>query len=705
MTVTSATPKNIDLGVQDLSGGSEVVEQKNLPLHIPLFMSFAEKGSESPTYVETGFTSMFGYKTIDPTEKFFTHQTLFLNNIGGSNPFTFKRLMPPDIKPEANAVVYIDVLKTKLNNYKRNSDGSIVLDADGGYLINPDNPTIDGYKVKYIVEKGVDLDAVGVKPGIMGNTSSGVFTTDSSAMATKSTMYPLLSLKAKYKGEYYNNIGFSLMTHDNDTAPEDVVNESKLFPYKIRLSERPNSRSTGTVTANIYGELDTTFTLKRDSKNPTTNVGNSLSYVFNTNWNDSTNNIYSDFSDIDVNYDVVETLTKLFMEEELKHISTDVVEWADSYSSDTYSWYDFIETDPQVILTDEKYLFNILSGETLSGVIYQTFQIDNETPIDDSDLSELFIGEEYVTYLDGGGDGTINSTVFEELVTQEMNLYSDKASPRINIERNPANFVYDSGFSLDVKKAMIQFTSIRKDTIVVLGTHMNGRDPLSLSETISIGNILKIAMELTPESSVYGTGFTRGCVISGSGKIDEFRIPKTFSLGVKLSKYVNTSVMKPDKRFDVYPNNTIKELSDLEPNNIPETIYPKLYNAGLNYGIPDGLNTEIFPSFASSYDDDTSILKDFFVVIAISRLVKLSNTTWLRNTGNKLSRQALTDKITSFINKETQNAFDNRFTIKPIVRFTDEDVSRGYSWHLDIELYGQNMRTVQVSKIIAYRSE
>ena len=51
----------------------------------------------------------------------------------------------------------------------------------------------------------------------------------------------------------------------------------------------------------------------------------------------------------------------------------------------------------------------------------------------------------------------------------------------------------------------------------------------------------------------------------------------------------------------------------------------------------------------------------------------------------------------------TTNRFDNRFVIKPNAYYTQADIARGYSWTLEINIYGPNMKTVQTVYVASRR--
>ena len=59
----------------------------------------------------------------------------------------------------------------------------------------------------------------------------------------------------------------------------------------------------------------------------------------------------------------------------------------------------------------------------------------------------------------------------------------------------------------------------------------------------------------------------------------------------------------------------------------------------------------------------------------------------------------------NFLRYVDEKRFDGTVFVEPEVYFTDDDLTRGYSWHLAIKLYANNMMTVQTLYLQAFRME
>jgi hypothetical protein len=130
--ITNAAPMFIPLGTKDDSIEKVTPRTIGVPSHLAKTYIFAEKG---PVLDRTGLpvkelvdyaklVKLYGYKTVDPTSPYYTHATKFMTEIMKQGSVVLvQRVLPKDVDELANVTIYLDVLKTKVPLYKRNSDG------------------------------------------------------------------------------------------------------------------------------------------------------------------------------------------------------------------------------------------------------------------------------------------------------------------------------------------------------------------------------------------------------------------------------------------------------------------------------------------------------------------------------------------------------------------------------------------------------
>lgn len=709
--IISASPQVVLLGTDDKSGRIVTPERDPIPQHLPKFFLFTEKGTTKPSLVGGAkMLQSYGVRSFDKLQPYFNHATLFATNIvSQANTLMVQRVIPDDANPEANFTLYMDILADKVPNYLRNSDGAIATDADGNKLVDTVTPEIDGHKIKYIKEynpSGLTLGNSTSKTGKMtdadGNTS---------------TMFPILDLKAKYQGEFYNNVGIAIESIPQASIPSTIISEAKILPYKIRLVERESKKATAVVQKSLYGENSVMFALKPNAINPTTEAGFDLNAVFPEQWSNETDPLmplkYSDYENIHVYYDNVKSIADNLMALEKEHVTTVPALWNDGNESDTLSWFDFTTDDKIILEEQEMFLIDIFSSKSSKNVKYFTLIHEDETEVPNTDTDrEVQISAQTPLFLEGGSNGTMDNEMFETLVTREMAKYLDPDSEVMDMAINVESIIYDSGFTLTTKKELCNFIALRKDTMVMLSTHdaSLGVMNLPLSDERSIAVNLKTRLQLTPESDYFGTKVMRGVIVGGTGLLSDGsrkeRVPALLEIAVKSAMYMGagSGEWKGIYKFDSAPGSIIKDIKDIEPSFIPAGVKPVLWNSGMVWSQPFDRRQYFFPAIQTVYEDDTSVLNSYFTVMAICTLNKIAAESWRNFTGtSSMSQAQLADAVVAFVNNRVANKFDNRFVIIPEVEFTEADNQRGYSYNLVSKIYAENMKTVCISRVEAWR--
>ncbi|MGE3593013.1 MAG: hypothetical protein AB7G52_11065 [Arcobacter sp.] len=708
--IKNASPEVILLGADDKSTIVITPSPEPIPQHLPLHFIFARKGTTNR--VLTGASKLpllYDAASFDSNEKWFNHQTRFLRDIGGTgNTCMVQRVVPDDAGVRSNTTIYIDILETDVPNYVRNSSGDYVIDPDtNAYKVDDVNPTIPGYKIKYIKEYDNVTDGrLGMLTSKAGTMTDGT---------NNSTMYPLFEVKAKYQGEYYNNIGFTISSMFKEEVDDKIVSATKSLPYKISLVTRPNEKSSPVIFRSLFGEPAVNFTFKEKAINPNTDARFDLEYVFDNNWFNETDplkslkyNDYEGFYFYRTNFDLV---TKLFITKERTYISTDDITWDDGLTASSISWFDFT-TDDQTELLEENYIVNPFACKSSKNVKYFTLMYSDDVATVTGNQKEINMGVDTPVFLSGGSDGTLSNEMFETLVVAEMQKYLDADSEVIDTAINVESIFYDSGFTLDTKKELANFIALRKDTALVLSTHdaSMGETDLPLSEARAVGVALKTRLKLTPESEYFGTGVARAVVLVGTGKLRDGstmdRIPLSYEIAIKSAKMMGASTgkWKAVELFDKYPGNVLTQLVDIRPGFIPAGIKPTLWADGLVWAQPFDRSSYHLPAIQTVYDNDTSVLNSYFTIMALCTLSKIGAEAWRNFTGSvKLTNPEFIDAVTNFVNERLKDRFAGLYIVVPEVLITEEDELRGYSWRLITKLYGNNMKTKMIHHSEIYR--
>ena len=391
---------------------------------------------------------------------------------------------------------------------------------------------------------------------------------------------------------------------------------------------------------------------------------------------------YGDFGSMAIYQNNIDYLLGLFHDKEIPFVS---------------------ETSDFTVDPEDKYLFNFLSGTNSIGIPYHSFQMVE-------DLDTVLMSEYANIYAAGGSDGTLNNDTYSQQVINHVKRYADKMDQLMELAVNVESIIYDTGFRLDVKKALCYFISQRKDTMVVLATHDGSDRVLQPSEEQSLAVALRTRLQMFPESEYFGTPVTRGMVIGRSGLIRNAqykkRMPLSYEVALKAAAYMGAAngIWKTGKHFDGAPGSVLDAMYDISIKWVPTSVRNRHWDVGLNWVQSYDRRSFFFPAFKTVYDDDTSVLNSFITVMACCQLNKVAHACWREFSGvSYLTNIQLLERVNNFVVNRTIGRFDNRFVITPAAYIDDMDALRGYSWHLPIKIYSPMMKTVMITNVTAFR--
>ena len=712
----NASPKIVLRGTEDNSKRVIRPEVDPLPQHLPLFYLFAEKGTTKRVITSAPkLVSLYGARTFDIDDKYYNHQTRFLSLVSGNGNTCMVQRLVPDDATRANAVVYIDILKDDVPNYKRMADGSLVPnDTNTAYIVEEKVPTIPGYRIKWVKEVLTDLSepigALKSKPGTMVKPSGVPGEPD-----VRSTMYPVFEIRANEVGAAYNNLGFSINTLAKDAQDTKLINKLKAMMYSLSLFTRASAKDNPVLRKSLYAETEVNFVFKEKAKHPSTDATIDIEAAYENNWFNETDPtktlIYNDFEGFHFYREYYEEVLSKFMESEKQYISELPQTWHDGGESSTLAWFDYSSDIEEEIVQDAG-LINPFVLKSVRGTKYFSLQLDSSTPKLAAGQTEISMTSSTPIFLGGGSDGTLTNEAFEKAVVAKMDEYLDESSEVQDTAVNKESIFYDSGFTLDTKKELTSFIALRKDTFLVLSTHDSslGKNYRPLSEERAVAVALKTRLNLVPESEFYGTRVCRALVVTGTGKLMDnstnVRIPQVYEVADKASKMMGAGngKWKSNELFDKAPNNILSKLTDIQPHFIPEGVKPSLWNEGIVWSQPYDRQSYHFPALQTVYDDDSSVLNSFFTAMALCTLNKIGADSWREFTGStSLTNAEFIDQVTAYLDSRTTGIFAGMFVIIHEVTITDADEQRGYSWHTTSKIYANNMKTVCVFNPAAYR--
>lgn len=684
VNITSAAPRIIQNGVNDVSRRVVTAEREAIPTFLVKVWGYAKTGPTDPQLVVgNGRTLLYGADSFNERSKYATHATALSNTLNSKgNIQMFQRVVPKDAGPKSSLRIYLDLLETNVPEYERGEDGGIIKDADG--LPKETGVLIPGYKARWVV-KQIPLDDFGLGTNQPGDMTDGV---------KQSVLYPWKDLEVPYIGEDGNNVGlrmWSPVTVGLTPFDERLLTETKFYPYNLACLRRTDALSTGRLVLTNNAASSVQVALKPDAIDRNTDRIMSVSDVFIQSY-DNVDDLSlppqkGPFGALFVYTDKIEEVNRKIYAAEAPYAN----EFSDITGLD---------------VDDELWMINAIGGFSSKNVPYQSFIIDT------TGTDTVRMSENSVFYARGGSDGTMNETLFAELVAEEVTEYANPNSPLMNRAVHCESFVIDSGFPLATKYKLIDAIAIRKDIGVILSTHDVLGKTLTAAEESSVGAALRTRLQLYPESDVHGTSVVRGMVVSHSGIwLDgryTKRLPLTLEIAKKAADYMGAANgrWKDGFSFSSAPLSEVTSFKDVNATFKPESVRNNDWNNSIVSVQSFKRRSVFFPALKTAYDDDTSVLNSFQTMAACIELEKVGFRSWQQFTGtDRRTNPVLKRDVETWIADDVKDRFDNNFVILPEVYFTQSDLDRGYSWSTKIKLYAANMKTVNVFDLEAHRMD
>jgi hypothetical protein len=689
-TIVNGASLTIMQGIQDLSIRAPVREAIQIPTHLPHFYSYLQKGPLDGQFVVGGSAvQTFGADSFDPRKKWATHATPAINAVTKKgNLIKLQRIKPVDAGDPSSLRYWLDVLPTMVDEFQRNIDGSIVYGANN--LPVATGVKIAGFKVKWVVTKVTpsNSDADGNQFGqatVMPGDQTDPLT------SVQSQRYPILDFAVPDFGSYGNNNGIRLWSPTSKSSlplNETLLTSDKVYPFRISCVNRASENTTPRIVETLAGEQYLDVCFKPGVINPVTTSLTYIGDVFVDAYQDTQTAgfvpVYGPFGKIHTYDNYVEQLLSDFYDAEKPFI--------DSFS-------DFKN------VADETYLFNILSGMSSNATPYHSFQVVTGG-------NAVRLTETATVFAQGGSDGTMDESLFAQLVAVEVAEYGNPNSRLQDMASNPVSIMYDTGFPLETKYKMCNFIAERKDTFVVLVTHSTLSPELTASEESSLAIALRTRLQMFPESEFFGTSTVRGMIVGRSGDFSpsQYRgkLPLVLEVMTKAAAYMGAGngKWKKEEDFDHGEAAKVTMFRNINVTFTPNRVRNKDWANGLNYVEAYDLRSNYFPALKTVCDNDTSVLNSFITAMGLCELEKVGDRARRYFSGvSSLSDGQLIEQVNEFVVENSEGRFADRLTIIPDAYYTAADKARGFSWTLPIKVYADSMKTVMTLSLQSHRSE
>lgn len=674
----NAAPRAILQGVRDDSTRQLVAQAEQIPTHLPILWLLTERGDTEEAHVVSGDSAirMYGRSSFVENSKYANHATVMYNRINGAGNSVMVQRLKPIGAEVASLRLSLDVVEDQIPVYERGTDGKHTLDTDGNKI--PTGATVTGHRIKWVAEV--------VPAGTFGSAATGTGTMSNGA-GDPSTLYPIVDLKMPNHGDWGNRVGlrFSAPTIDSATPVNvNVIEDQLAYLFRLQIVEKPDARTAPNVIETRFGERTLDFALKPGAYNRWTEQELSADERILPMYQDlDTINTPPDFGPIG----------------EMSWYHENI----DGLLRNLYTAEAAVRTLPEG--DDAHFVMNFFTGVDWNNEPYESLVIEGPAE------GGLSLTPTNTVYALGGSDGDLTIESFDSLVKNQVENFGDLEIKYLDRLRYPLSAVWDSGFSLETKKALFTVMGRRKDTFVVVGTQDASQPLNSPSEDSSIAVALRSAARLYPESDIHGTPACRAAIVAQAGKLISSlyrgHLPLTHELAQKIANYMGagTQIWDTSAKPDVYPNNEIRFMKNVTNAYKPENVRAQDWANGLIWAQSSGRRSLFFPAMQTVYDNDTSVMNSLIVAMIAADLNKVADRVWRDLTGRTdLSPAQFLERSDEAIVRYTRNKYDGRVIIEPRTFFTNVDEVLGYSWSTEIKFYAPTMRTVNYVTIVADRT-
>lgn len=563
-----------------------------------------------------------------------------------------------------------------------------------------------------------------------------------------SILYPIFDLEVSTHGSHgdLNGIMFhapnSFNDQGGDSATMEIINA---YLYRMLMIRRDKDSTTPLLVETLGGDASVDFTFKQNVLHPRTkqplNANRAILPPYENLKDKSITPTHGPFGRIHTYDTEIATVLGLLIQ------SDDYANWPTQWDTLDYQIMGEQETNVYVggygrdaafyFGPDNRkvdHLLNFFTGVDQNNIPFAALDVYKSVNYGGSTL-----GNNTVHYAFGGNDGLYydvfgqpdrlrNLEMFDSLVRTELRNYGSLDAKMLDEARYPLSAIWDTGFSLPTKYAMLTPISLRKDLWVALatqsvadysnpdvpvGSQFAWRLPNTGAEESSLAMLLSERAAVYPESELYGTSVCRAIIV---GRTDELLnssyqgiLPYTIDMIDKVSKYMGAGdgVWKSTFNFSTWPNNTVTQFADANITYRSPTAYDKDWDNGLIWVQYFDSRSLYYPAFQTVYKNDTSVLNSFFTMAGCVELTKICSRVIRELQGDdSLTEAQFIQKSDRRINElATAAKFDNRFVIRPTTYKTAADNAYGFSWSVRADLYANNMQTVGQLTVVVHRRD
>lgn len=633
----------------------------------------ATKGRPMEPYYGAGSDMVreYGQDTFDTTKKYFNHQTLFLSAALGYHANTAVRICTSDAK-RSGGILYATLTPTMITQYAKDALGNRQVDENGNYIpkteANSTTPLQEqGYTITWEWVAGAPAGAGYADQEIGGAT---VQTVGSNTLGNI-IRYPVLELLSWYPTTA--NMGFRLYTTTAISSADVGYTGAMLYRFEpVSLGSSINASVTAYTDVYSSNYNDIALATHAINTNTTQDVGIQSLVA---------NNYYAKDSDGVVNpsldYDV-----KVY-DDSITAILNAIVATSTELTGTKYA------TTPALI--------NLMSATDIEGVPFDHFVVDA--------ASAQVVNENIVNYLGGGTEGALDDASYNAAI---IDFITSGNNPEfLDVYRFDFTHVYDSGFPLAVKYALINIMGLRDCTNTTLATQDVSVAPYKAAEEQSVGQAIATRARTYPESTAYGTAAMRADIYLQCGDLTganySFKVPLTYWRMISRCQVFGTDVVVDTVKGR--PRNEVSMFRNLTNLSMLDDARQAAWDEALNQARYCDRNTIYVPDIRSVYPNDAELPSDAEIVdytVFVKKIIRKFST---RYEGVRKSIAGFQDTLAKDIDAEIARVWRGTLPSKTVISQSAVEKKAGYRFTVQTSLEGDMPMRIADVIIDIYRSD
>lgn len=736
MAISTVKPfPHVRINVKDNSVANvQIVE--TYPVHKPVYVMRAQEGVVGelvwcPTYEYA--KTKFGAETFNPgNPTYFSKASRILMDTLQNNGAFIVRYIPKDDQyastPDAE---WLDAITSKyvLFAYVKQVAEIDQYEYQGDQRKLEFDSTSGEWKEK---KSGTKEAGLSVAFGTRDLTGTETLTNLKPKAVEGGYEFPLLAFKAKNAGAYGKDVAFRLFYDSSQNEAGDISVYGSLR-YCIGFGRREYNSTTVISAQDIFSREVVPFMINPDTKDPDSGKALDMASALNESFSDDTHVLPVDIVTYESNWNALGNLIAAY-ESELSlngRDATNPVGTLTETERNTIKKVFFPEQD-QTASEEEKaavekiilgYKVNVLSLIGPTDVPYDHVILADtiETGYRKTALTAVSY-----THLEGGSDGTvIKDTDADHWASDDHAMYQfcNLTLPIlrdniVEVLRYPMTHIFDVGYSIRTKKAILDFLDVRQEVMTDLSTQvlMSDGSGRPVAETFDDLNdqakdeaaveVLRAYALLHRESVLFGTDCMRASIYCHAGILtndDERTLtPFTYVSALWFSMYGNVDYMKEDEPRGL-PRAYNTYFRKWNWSNRRLDSQSRVWDAGANYVQYADMKRLFYPSLRTVYRASSSVLIDEWFVAAICYAKYVVHETWAHYSGRNDYASELQGSMKSTLDRKLMHLFNNKYAFASSVYQTADEKEIGYVQHFRLAVEGHSTFRVADVDIITNR--